>query len=210
MRSRQQLRRRQTNASTLRQHEHYVSEKGSTPLLLCSFSSRCIYMSSIRVWSIYPRAMIARSIFKTWSVGRLLWHSAILTRQGAIHTLTWSPPGAEVISPPYLHLYHFPLSFSGPLLLPNLCTKSLCSFLVTLEPILSPPVPLYVKGYQMNSGTQDLIILYCKLQTSSSVSCWIGVPSALFFMFTIARGCFLKCVFIVFATPVMTLFLPKT
>ena len=123
MRSHQQLRRRQTNASTLRQHEHYVSEKGSTPLLLCSFSSRCIYMSSIRVWSIYPRAMIARSIFKTWSVGRLLWHPAILTRQGAIHTLTWSPPGAEVISPPYLHLYHFPLSFSGPVLLPNLCTK---------------------------------------------------------------------------------------
>jgi len=28
-----------------------------------------------------------------------------------------------VISPPFLHLYYFPLSFSGPVLLPNLCTK---------------------------------------------------------------------------------------
>lgn len=136
---------------------------------------------------------------------------AIPTRQEAIHTLTGSPPGAEAILPPFLHLHDFPLSYSGPLLLPNLCTKSLCLFLVTLEPILSPPVPLHVKEAQIHLGIQDLTILCYKLQTSSSViSCWIGVPSALFFMFTIARGCFLKCVFIVFATPVMTLFLPKT
>ena len=183
MRSRQQLRRRQTNASTLRQHEHYVSEKGSTPLLLCSFSSRCIYMSSIRVWSIYPRAMIARSIFKTWSVGRLLWHPAILTRQGAIHTLTWSPPGAEVISPPYLHLYHFPLSFSGPLLLPNLCTKSLCSFLVTLEPILSPPVSIVRQrildefGY---SGSNYSLLQVTNLQFCYQLLDWSPVRSVLY------------------------------
>ena len=183
MRSHQQLRRRQTNASTLRQHEHYVSEKGSTPLLLCSFSSRCIYMSSIRVWSIYPRAMIARSFFKTWSVGRLLWHSAILTRQGAIHTLTWSPPGAEVISPPYLHLYHFPLSFSGPLLLPNLCTKSLCSFLVTLEPILSPPVSIVRQrildefGY---SGSNYSLLQVTNLQFCYQLLDWSPIRSVLY------------------------------
>jgi hypothetical protein len=57
---------------------------------------------------------------------------------------------------------------------------------------------------------QDIIPCYSLHTSSSDISCWIGVPSALFLIFTIARGCFLKCVFIVFATPVITLFLPKT
>ena len=184
MRSRQQLRRRQTNA-----HRHFNSMSTTASVSrvphLSSYAPSVLvaYMSSIRVWSIYPRAMIARSIFKTWSVGRLLWHPAILTRQGAIHTLTWSPPGAEAISPPFLHRYHFPLSFSGPLLLPNLCTKSLCSFLVTLEPILSPPVSIVRQrildefGY---SGSNYSLLQVTNLQFCYQLLDWSPVRSVLY------------------------------
>jgi hypothetical protein len=184
MRSRQQLRRQQTNASTLRQHEHnYVSEQGSTPLLLCSFSSHCIYVLYTSMIHL-STSNDCTILFQNMICGEVTLASSYPdSRQGAIHTLTGSPPGAEAISPPFLHLYHFPLSFSGPLLLPNLCTKSLCLFLATLEPILSPPVYIVRQrrsdefGY---TGSNYSLLQVTNLQFCYQLLDWSPIRSVLY------------------------------
>lgn len=89
------------------------------------------------VWTLKARAQLHQLQFDEDNPSTGSRDPSTLIHQGVIHILIWRLPGAEVISPPFqlVLYYYFHLSYSGPHLLPNPCTKSLCWAPATLEPI---------------------------------------------------------------------------